>query len=153
MRSIDLRGGESFELEHLVLDLNGTLSDRGELIEGVEDRLGLLMHDLQLHLVTADTFGTAERLARRLAITVTTIRDGAEKAAYVERLGADRVAAIGNGRNDEAMLRLARLAIAIVGPEGAATPALLAADVVCRSITDALDLLLDEQAIAATLRP
>ena len=68
-------------------------------------------------------------------------------------LGADRVVAIGNGRNDEAMLRAARLGIAVIGTEGAATATLLAADVVCTSVTDALDLLLDERAITATLRP
>jgi len=49
------------------------------------------------------------------------------------------------GANDEAMLRLAMLGIAVIGSEGAATSAVLAADIVCGSILDALDLLLDEQ--------
>jgi soluble P-type ATPase len=40
----------------------------------------------------------------------------------------------------------------VLGPEGAAAGALRAADVVCASILDALDLLLDERALAATLR-
>jgi soluble P-type ATPase len=51
------------------------------------------------------------------------------------------------------MLRAATLGIAVIGPEGAAGPTLVAADVVCRSVLDALDLLLDERALAATLRP
>lgn len=154
MLTIDLRGGGSFELDHLVLDINGTLTDHGTLIEGVAERLGLLADVLEIHVFTADTFGTAEGLARQLAVaTVTTIADGAEKAARVEALGADRVVAIGNGRNDEAMLRAARLGIAVLGTEGAATATLLAADVACASVTDALDLLLDERAITATLRP
>jgi P-type E1-E2 ATPase len=152
--TIDLRGGGSFELEHLVLDINGTLTDHGTLIEGVAERLGLLADALEIHVMTADTFGTAEGLARRLALaTVTTIADGAEKAARVEALGADRVVAIGNGRNDEAMLRAARLGIAVLGTEGAAAATLLAADIACATVTDALDLLLDERAITATLRP
>lgn len=153
MLTVDLRGGGSFELEHLVLDVNGTLTDHGGLIEGVAERLGLLADVLAIHVLTADTFGTAEGLAARLGAAFTTIADGAEKAARVEALGAERVVAIGNGRNDEAMLRAARLGIAVIGPEGAATSTLLAADVVCRTVTDALDLLLDERAITATLRP
>jgi soluble P-type ATPase len=153
MLTVDLRGGGSFELEHLVLDANGTLTDHGGLIEGVAERLGLLADVLAIHVLTADTFGTAGELAARLGATLTTIAGGAEKAARVEALGADRVVAIGNGRNDEAMLRAARLGIAVIGPEGAATSTLLAADVVCTSVTDAFDLLLDGRAITATLRP
>jgi P-type E1-E2 ATPase len=151
--TIDLRGGGSFELDHLVLDINGTLTDHGTLIEGVAERLGLLTDVLEIHVLTADTFGTADGVARRIGATATTIADGAEKAARIEALGADRVVAIGNGRNDEAMIRAARLGIAVLGTEGAAVPTLLAADVVCASITDALDLLLDERAMTATLRP
>lgn len=45
------------------------------------------------------------------------------------------------------------MGIAVVGPEGAATSALMAADLVCHSILDALDLVLDAQALASTLRP
>jgi len=153
MLTVDLRGDGSFELEHLVLDINGTLTDHGGLIDGVAERLGLLADVLAIHVLTADTYGTAEGVAGRLGATLATIVDGAEKATRVEALGAERVVAIGNGRNDEAMLRAARLGIAVIGPEGAATSTLLAADVVCASVTDALDLLLDERAITATLRP
>jgi P-type E1-E2 ATPase len=153
MLTVDLRDGGSFELEHLVLDVNGTLTDHGRLIEGVAERLGLLVDVLEVHVLTADTYGTAEGIGRRLGVAITTIADGAEKAAHVLALGADRVVAIGNGRNDEAMLRAARLGIAVIGTEGAATTTLLAADVACATVTDALDLLLDERAITATLRP
>jgi P-type E1-E2 ATPase len=107
---------------------------------------------LSVHLLTADTFGTANAVADRLGVPVTTIQTGDNKAALVSSLGADRTAAIGNGRNDVAMLRIARLGIAVVGPEGAATDALLAANIVCQSVTDALDLLLDDRLLIATLR-
>ena len=153
MRSYDVPGGPRLELEYLVLDLNGTLSDRGSLIAGVEERLGRLSADLELHLVTADTRGTAARLAAELPVSINPITRGSEKAAFVQRLGAGRTAAIGNGRNDEAMLQAAALGIAVVGPEGAATAAMLAADLVTTSVLDALDLLLDPATLASTLRP
>jgi soluble P-type ATPase len=153
MRRYTVPGADTIEIEHVVLDLNGTLSDRGELIAGIADRLTTLARDLALHLVTADTLGTASRLAAELPVSVVTISLGSEKADLVRGLGPDRTIAIGNGRNDEQMLRLAALGIAVIGPEGAATSAVLAADIVCVSILDALDLLLDERTLASTLRP
>jgi P-type E1-E2 ATPase len=153
MRTFRIPGVGELELAHLVLDLNGTLSDRGELIDGVATRLAGLARDLELHLVTADTLGTADRLARSLPVSVTRISTGQDKAELVGRLGAARTAAIGNGANDAAMLRAAALGIAVVGPEGASGSAVAAADVVCRSIDDALALLEDERSLASTLRP
>ena len=152
MRAIEIPGAGQLVLEHLVLDLNGTLSDRGRLIDGVAERIRLLGGDLRVHLLTADTFGTAAELGAKLGIAVTRVATGDEKASLVAALGGVAVAAVGNGRNDEAMLRAAGLGIAVVGPEGAAAAALRTADIVCRSITDALDLLLDDRLLAATLR-
>ena len=153
MRTYHIPGVDTIEIEHVVVDLNGTLSARGELIDGVAERLAVLARDVQLHLVTADTLGVAGRLASELPVSVTTISRGSEKAAVVRSLQPERTVAIGNGRNDEAMLRLAVLGIAVIGSEGAANSAVRAADIVCVSILDALDLLLDERTLASTLRP
>ena len=153
MRTIEIPGEASLRLEYLVLDVNGTLTARGELIDGVAERLEGLAGDLALHLLTADTFGIASALGGRLGVPVTLIRSGEDKAAYVQTLGAGITVAIGNGRNDAAMLQAARLGIAIIGPEGAAAATLLAADLIFRSVTEALDLLLDDRSLIATLRP
>lgn len=153
MRRYRIPGRDDLEIEHLVLDLNGTLSDRGQLIDGVAAGLAVLARDLELHLVTADTLGSADRLAAGLPVTVTRISTGRDKAELADRLGSSRTAAIGNGNNDADMLRTAALGIAVVGPEGASGPAVAAADVVCRSIGDALALLDDERTLASTLRP
>ena len=70
----------------------------------------------------------------------------------MDRLGAERVVAIGNGANDAEMLAAAALGIAVLGPEGLATATLRAVDVVVGRIEDALDLLLQPQRLVATLR-
>ena len=57
-----------------------------------------------------------------------------------------------NGTNDAEMLREAALGIAVIGPEGASGATVAAADLVCRSINDALGLLRDPRVLAATLR-
>jgi soluble P-type ATPase len=152
VRTIAIPGRPSLELEHLLLDVNGTLTDRGELIDGVADKLGRLGETLEAHLLSADTFGSLADVASALGVRSTTVLDGEEKLAFVRELGPERCAAIGNGANDARMLGEAALGIAVIGGEGAATAAIQAADVVCASIGAALDLLLDELALAASLR-
>jgi P-type E1-E2 ATPase len=150
---VDIPGSEPLRLDHLVLDVNGTLTDRAELIDGVEDRVRRLREALEVKLVSADTRGNLDAIAETLGLGAERISRGEEKRAYIERLGAERCAAIGNGANDEPMLRAARLGIAVLGREGASATSVRAADVVCTSIVDALDLLLDRDALASTLRP
>jgi soluble P-type ATPase len=141
-------------LEYLLLDVNGTLTDRGVLLPGVAERVAALRVVLDVRLLTADTYGTLGQVRAALGgIDAERVDHGEQKAAVAERLGAGACAAIGNGANDEPMLRAVALGIAVVGPEGASPRALLAADLVCPSISVALDLLADPRALAATLRP
>lgn len=148
----EIAGEESFEVEHLLLDVNGTLTDRGNLLAGVHERIDLLRAELDIRLLSADTFGTLEELGRELDLQVTRISTGIEKRDLVRELGGESCAAIGNGRNDAAMLAEVRLGIAVLGPEGLSPEALSAARLMCPSITAALDLLADPRALAATLR-
>ena len=150
--TVEIPGREPLILEHLLLDQNGTVTDRGVLIDGVSERLTRVRELLEPHLLSADTFGTLDGLAGELEIDAHRVKTGAEKLTFLEGLGGRRCAAIGNGANDEPMLEAAALGIAVIGPEGAGTSALLAADVVCGSIVAALDLLLDARLLVATLR-
>jgi soluble P-type ATPase len=151
----DVPGFGALRLEHLVLDFNGTLAVDGRLIRGVKARLDRLAASLTVHVITADTFGKARGSLRGIDCSLKILKPGSEdraKAAYVRRLGASRVACIGNGRNDRLMLRTAALGIAVVQQEGAAREAIQAADIVVHDIRDALDLLLQPRRLVATLR-
>jgi soluble P-type ATPase len=150
---VPIPGGEDLVLDHLVLDVNGTLSDRGEPIVAALRALDLLSRELELHVLSADTFGTAAALAVDVHATFRQIRDGQDKCDYVQALGADRCVAIGNGRNDATMLEAAALGIAVIGPEGTHRSALYCADVVALSIDEALGLLVEPRTLTATLRP
>lgn len=151
-RRYEIAGEEPFAIEHLLLDVNGTLTDRGDLLDGVGDRIALLREELDVRLLSADTFGTLEELGRELGVETTRIQTGMDKGDLVRGLGGGRCAAIGNGRNDAEMLAEVRLGIVVLGPEGLSPQALLAASVVCPSIAVALDLLTDPKALGATLR-
>lgn len=155
MLRIDIPGFRSLSLDHLVLDFNGTLASDGRLINGVGERFGQLAEVLEIHVVTADTYGGAARelegLPCRVAVIPRETQDEA-KNAYLLSLGADRTVAVGNGRNDRLMLKTAAIGIAVMQSEGTAGAALLAADLVVTGILPALDLLSEPKRLIATLR-
>lgn len=151
---VSVPGGTDLRLQSLLLDVNGTLTHRGQLLDGVQPRIDRLRSALDIHLLSADTFGTLDDIARHLGgLQVTRISTGQEKAAFAERQGTAGCAAVGNGANDQLMLTTVALGIAVIGPEGASAQTLAAADVATTTIAHALDLLLEPQTLTATLRP
>jgi len=151
----EIPGRGELRLEHLVLDYNGTIACDGALLPDVVERLLLLSQNLRIHLVTADTFGSVAKKTEGLPLGLTILTGSdhtKQKGALVERLGAERCAAIGNGANDAAMLEAAAVGIAVAQTEGCALSALRSADILCTSVTDALDLLLFPNRLRATLR-
>jgi P-type E1-E2 ATPase len=155
MLSVAVPGFGTLRIAHLVLDYNGTLAVDGALLPGVKRRLAALRSALRIHVVTADTFGKAHASLAGLDCRLEIVKSGGEdraKAAYVRRLRPERVACIGNGRNDRRMLRVAALGIAVVQAEGASTEALAAADLVVPSVSDALELFLNPRRLTASLR-
>lgn len=150
--TVDIPGRQRLELDYLLLDQNGTLSKRGELLPGVKERLASLASELSIHILSGDSFGTLDQIAEQLGgVDARKVETGAEKKAFAEQLGGYRCAAIGNGYNDVEMFKACALSIAVIGPEGASHAA-IAAQILCSSITDALDLLIDTRMLAATLK-
>jgi P-type E1-E2 ATPase len=155
MITVNIPGRGEFNFNHAVLDVNGTLATDGRLIKGVEPRLIALSNHLDLHLLTSDTHGRQSEIDEALQLVATRISPGQEsdqKVAFVSSLGAQNVIAIGNGANDAGMLKTAGIGIGVIGEEGLNVETLLASDLVCPNIVDALDLLLIPQRLVATLR-
>lgn len=155
MISINIPGYKTVEIEHLVLDYNGTLAVDGKLIDGVKPLLEQLSEKLTFHVLTADTFGSSARelsgIRCSLKILDATAQDQ-QKEMVVQQLGKKKVVAIGNGFNDALMLKSAEIGIVLVQAEGAAAKTLLNADIVCPNIIDALNLFLHPKRLVATLR-
>jgi P-type E1-E2 ATPase len=152
---LNIPGRGTVRLLHLVTDVNGTLAVDGRLIDGLAHRISGMRDRLELHMLTADTHGKQTRIDERLNLTAVRVRPGDEpeqKAAYVRRLGAGGVVAIGQGANDAAMLKEAAIGICVMSAEGAAVNALLAADLVVPDILTAFDLLEKPLRLVASLR-
>ena len=142
-------------LKNLLLDLNGTLTNAGVLSAGVKDRIEKLKEQLDIYLLTADTYGTGKVISEELGITlikVDEINGGEDKKSFLQQLHGQTSVAVGNGYNDTLMLDEAALSIIIMGQEGCAISAWLKADIAVTNILDALDLLLNPVRIVATLR-
>jgi soluble P-type ATPase len=155
MIELNIPGRGTLQLDHLVCDVNGTLAEDGVLMMGMSRSLTKLRDRLTLHLLTADTHARQDEIDRALniqAVRISSDKGGDEKSAYVRRLGAERVVAIGQGANDAAMLAAAALGICVLSHEGLAVSALNAADIMVADIHAALELLEKPLRIVATLR-
>lgn len=155
MIEIFIPGCKTLWIEYLVMDYNGTLSCDGILLNGVKEKLIILSDMITLHVLTADTFGKAKRELAGIPVTLSILPEKEQvkgKLDYILKLGASSCACIGNGRNDSLMLKGAELGIVLIQEEGACVETLLSADVVCRDILSALNLLTNTKRLAATLR-
>jgi P-type E1-E2 ATPase len=155
MIELNIPGWGQLRLEHLVMDVNGTLAVDGQLLEGVSRLLKILRDRLTLHLLTADTHGRQAIIDGQLGLKAVRIPPGdeaAQKAGYVRQLGAQSVVAVGHGANDAGMLKEAALGICVLSKEASAVETLLAADLLAPDIFTALELLDKPLRIVATLR-
>lgn len=155
MIEIAVPGHKQIKVNHLVLDYNGTLACDGKLLDGVRQNLNLLAKQIQIHLLTADTFGNVKSELSGITCELSIISSNNQeisKLKYIEALGTKQTVCIGNGRNDRLMLKEAALGIAVVQKEGMSTEAMVAADIISPDINVALELLTHPLRLIATLR-
>lgn len=146
---------ENLHLSHLVLDFNGTLAIDGKLIDGVKEPLQFLSEKIQLHVVTGNSFGTAEHELKGFPVKLTLLNpqnQSQQKAEYIKTLGPENVVSIGNGRNDRKMVKDSAIGIVVIQKEGTSAETIVSGDIICPDILDALDLLNNPQRMVATLR-
>jgi soluble P-type ATPase len=152
---VDVPGQRIYRFENLILDLNGTITLDGKLIEGVKERIESLRNLINILIVTADTRGKAHELTDILKIPIHKVNKGNEqiqKLKLVRHLGLKATACVGNGSIDASMLKESILGICVVGPEGTSFEAIANCDIVVPNINAALDLFIKPERLIATLR-
>ncbi len=148
-------GRKDIVAKNLVLDYNGTIAAGGSLLEGVAELVELLSQKLDVYVLTADTYGTVKKQCEDLKAQVLSFpreNAGQSKKEIVEKLGKENTICLGNGFNDIPMFEVCALSIAVLEKEGSSGKLLAKADIVTRSIVEALELLINEMAVRATLR-
>ncbi len=155
MIDINIPGRGDLTIESLVIDLNGTIATDGKIPSEVKERIQLLSRSVQIYILTADTQGTAQNEIKDMRANLVRIEEEDSKKGkfeFIKGLDLEKTVAIGNGHNDQFVLKEAALGIAVLGDEGLAVSALKQADVVVKNISDALDLFLRQKRLMATLR-
>jgi P-type E1-E2 ATPase len=156
MIMIDIPGDKSIIVKNVVFDFNGTIAEDGIIIEEIKEKIKELSNkDINVFILTSDTYGTVAKQSKDLPVTVEVFNKenaAEDKKKIVEKLGCDATVAIGNGRNDTEMFRNSVLSIAVIGKEGCFSKAIFEADIVVNNSIDAVDLLLKPSRIKATLR-
>ena len=157
--AIEIPGFGKLQINAILSDYTGTLSFSGKLVTGVKDRLVRLAQLVDIHVVTADTFGTAEKELKGLPVVCRRLegsREDVQKQRYAMELNPHCLASLGNGNNDRLHLKLVKeaggLAIAVENGEGCALDAILNSNILVFGAVNALDLLLEPIRLRATLR-
>ena len=155
MITIDIPGWGDIEIENIVLDLNGTIATDGRIPPEVKEKIGCLTDQVKIYILTADTQGMANEETKDMNIELIKIieEDSHQgKFEFLKTLDLERTVAVGNGNNDQLILKEAGLGIAVLGDEGLSVSAIKNADIILKNISDALDLFLKPKRLIATLR-
>ena len=157
--TIDIPGFGTVEINAILSDYTGTLTFAGKLVPGIRDRLLRLGELVDIHVVTADSFGTAAQELQGLPLVMRKLEgenEDVQKQRYALELNPRYVASFGNGNNDRLHLKTVKeaggLAVAVENGEGCALEAILNANVFVVGAVNAFDLLLEPIRFRATLR-
>jgi soluble P-type ATPase len=152
---IDVPGFGNLNLSNVIFDYNGTIAIDGLLVPGVSILLNTLSEKLTIHVVTGDSFGTAKIQLTGINCNLVILpsdNQALAKKDYIQQLGYSATVAVGNGRNDQYMLKESILGIVVIGMEGTSVEAMMSAKVVVPDIFSALSLLQNPIKLIATLR-
>jgi soluble P-type ATPase len=149
----DVPGVGVIEIDTLVVDSNGTISVKGEIVPGVIERIHQLQsHGVNVVMISSDQRGNARDLALSSGITYYEATNAREKEDILISLGSKNVAAIGNARTDIGLFVQSVISIATLQAEGIHKDIIDHVDVIMPSVNDALDFFLDSNTFIATMK-
>ena len=157
MKVIEIPNYGMITIKNVIFDVNGTIQFNGIISEQISDKITQLKEFYKIYLVSSDTRGNLKNLAKRLGVGHIRIKKGEKSEVEAKnkellRLGKNFTVAIGNGNNDYLMLKNAVLGICVICSEGASVKAIMNSDIVVSDPISAINCLLDEKILIATLR-
>ena len=151
---IDIPSWGSVDIENIVIDLNGTLATDAKIPLEVKEKIGALSRLAKIYILTADPHGPAdEEILGMGAELIKVVGENSKqgKLDFLRTLNPKMTVAIGNGSNDQLILKEAALGIAVLGEEGVSVSAIKSADILVKDIQNALDLFLKPRRLTTTL--
>lgn len=150
---IEIPRGETIEINTIVLDLNGTLSVNGVVLNETKaliEKLKKLKY--RIVLISGDIRGNAKQISEELKIELFLGTTSIDKAKQMKQFNKETTASIGNARIDIGTFENSKLSISTLQSEGIHTGILKYVDIVVPSIEDALKLFINTKSLAGTLR-
>ena len=153
----DIPNYGKIHIKNILFDVNGTIQFDGRIPTKVKKRIKRLKNYYNIFLISADTRGNLNQIALNLGvksikISPSELLEAETKNNELIKLGREETVAIGNGNNDFMMLKNAILSIAILGKEGLSSNTLMNSELVFSNCIDAINFLMDEKKVIATLR-
>jgi soluble P-type ATPase len=151
---IDIPGWGNVDIENIVIDLDGTIATDGRISLEVKERIGALSNLAKIYILTANSQGPADEeiLGMKAELIKVPNEDSKRgKLDFLKTLNLEMTVAIGNGSNDQLILKEAALGIAVLGDEGVSVSAIKSANIVVKNIQNALDLFLKPKRLVTTL--
>ena len=151
---IDIPGWGNVDIENIVIDLDGTIATDGRISLEVKEKIGALSNLAKIYILTANSQGPADEeiLGTKAELIKVPNEDSKRgKLDFLKTLNLEMTVAIGNGSNDQLILKEAALGIAVLGDEGVSVSAIKSADIVVKNIQNALDLFLKPKRLVTTL--
>ena len=144
----------NLEIDFILIDFEGTLASDRRVHPKAKDKINLLSKRAKIYILTQEGKEQVIEVLRKVKAEIIHFAErdvSARKLDLLRQLDANRVVAIGNGRDDASMIEEAAFGICVISREGTAAETIQKADVVVSNILDALDFLLKPLRQKATL--
>jgi soluble P-type ATPase len=152
---IRIPGWGDIDIENIIFDLNGTIATDGKIPDKVKEKIKILSEKVNVFVLTADTQGTADEQVQDMNVELIKIPVEDSKLGkldFLKTLELNTTVVVGNGSNDQLILKEAVLGIVVLGEEGISASVLKNADIIVKNIVDAFDLFLKPKRLIATLK-
>jgi soluble P-type ATPase len=157
--TLKIPGFGNRHIKTLLADYDGTLSCNGEVGEKIKNQLVRLARTVDIHILTADRKAKSKACFARLPVRVRLLSEqnqDIQKRNFLKDLNCKNVAVFGNGNNDRLLMQEVKanggLCVAVNNGEGCSIEALLNSHLLVQGAVEALDVLLDAERFASTLR-
>ena len=141
-----------YDLDTMVIDLNGTLTVGGVIDDKVKESLKELSWlGRRLILLTWNQRGNADQFAQ-YGMEIIKASNAHAKEGFIMSLDIDKCVAIGNARIDIWMFKHVAISIATLQAEGIHKDIIEFVDIIVPSMESALNLFIDPNRFAATMK-
>lgn len=149
---IKLPGRGLTEIDNIVFDFNGTLAKNSKLTGDAKDLIEKFQSRINIYIATSDIFGNVKDELKDLKVNIIDTKTGAEKLAFIMKLGYTKTIAVGNGNNDILMLKKAVVGICINGLDGTTPECVSNSNIVINDVKNIVNLLENENLILSILQ-